>query len=231
MENPDLERLYLETNAKTLAMWETQDGIGSRRAPCYASGSFALATGFQPEIAESVDVLFRELESLTCQDPLADLQPRPGFHFTFVPLTLPLYEKNARLPVKTHQLLDAWSPFAGQVITIRALRLVALPGQLLLAGLPDSPAPAQRKAFCETLLTTHWQDELRLRHDKTPLPAPFWHTTLLRYQADYMPEPLRAFFRARQSLRFGDVCGSLDLRLVNYNWTYSTPVTPGMIAS
>lgn len=84
-------------------------------------------------------------------------------------------------------------PFAGLGITVRELRLVALPNQLLLAGIPDTLALRQRQAFCERLLTTDWQAALRLRHGNTPLPAPFWHTTLLRYQADCLPESLRRF--------------------------------------
>ncbi|CAH0143519.1 hypothetical protein ACLEXY_08360 [Enterobacter ludwigii] len=229
METSDLEKHYHDTNAKTLALWETRDGIGAVREPFYATQKLALATGFQPEMTASLDMLFRELRALTRHDSLVDLQPPSGFHFTFVPITLPLYDENAPLPAKTHQLIDAWTPFAGLGITVRELRLVALPNQLLLAGIPDTLALRQRQAFCERLLTTDWQAALRLRHGNTPLPAPFWHTTLLRYQADCLPESLRAFFRERRMQRYGEVCGELKLNVVNYNWTLCRAVTSSML--
>ena len=70
METSDLEKHYHDTNAKTLALWEKRDGIGAVREPFYATQKLALATGFQPEMAASVDMLFQELRALTRHDSL-----------------------------------------------------------------------------------------------------------------------------------------------------------------
>lgn len=225
MRTPELDNLYRSTNMKTRALWGENIDTGSPIQAYYAPQKFALATGFQPPMSRSIEALFSELHSLTRNDRLADLQPVSGFHFTFVPLTLPLYEENEQPPARIDQLVGAWSPFDGQHITIRDLRLVALPGQLLLAGIPEIPAAALRQTFCEQILNSSWKDELLLRHAKTPLPAPFWHTTLLRYGAERLPASLRAFFLERESQRYGEVAGKLKLVRINYNWTCCYPVT------
>jgi hypothetical protein len=225
MQMPELDNLYSATNLKTRAIWRESIDPGNPIQAYYAPQKFALATGFQPQMSGPIKALFSELHSLTRNDSLADLQPVSGFHFTFVPLTLPLYEENEQLPAKIDQLVGAWSPFEGQTITIRDLRLVALPGQLLLAGIPEIPATALRQTFCEQILNSPWKDELLLRHAKTPLPAPFWHTTLLRYGVERLPESLRSFFLERESQRYGEVAGKLKLVRINYNWTRCYPVT------
>ena len=151
-------------------------------------------------------------------DPLADCMPASGLHFTFLPVTLPLYEKGQR-PQELDALRALWQTWDGQTTRIRGLRLVALPGQLLLAGIPDEASQRARQTFCETLLSSPWRDSLLARHKTTPLPPPFWHTTLLRYRAQCLPVPLRRFFIQERNRRYGDVAGPLILGLVNYNWT------------
>jgi hypothetical protein len=100
---------------------------------------------------------------------------------------------------------------------------VALPSQLLLAGIPDEPAIAMRQSFCEKILASSWKNELLVRHANSPLPAPFWHSTLLRYNADFLPAEVRQFFLERQGIDFGDVAGELTLAKINYNWTKCYP--------
>jgi hypothetical protein len=58
-----------------------------------------------------------------------------------------------------------------------------------------------------------------VRHANSPLPAPFWHSTLLRYNADFLPAELRQFFLERQDIDFGEIAGELTLAKINYNWT------------
>lgn len=224
MQDAELDALYQATSAKTLALWREEEGTGRPVKGYYDTRKLALATGFQPPVSEAIAGLFSALQSLTAGDDRVDLQPLNGFHFTFVPLTLPMFGENQPLPAKTRQLIDAWSPFENQSVRIEGLRLVALAGQLLLAGIPSPPASVLRQAFCDAMLKTGWKDELLLRHANTPLPAPFWHTTLLRYQAERLPDYLRTYFLERQAQRYGEVSGTLKLVRINYNWTQCSPV-------
>lgn len=221
MSLPDV---YRATNANTLAMWEENAGIGDvRKENYYDPVKFALATGLQPPISAPVSRLLDELKKLTGDDPLADTLPAQGFHFTFLPLTQPLYKVDEPLPVKVEQLRTIWAEYQAKKNVIRKLRLVALPSQLLLAGIPDEPAIAMRQSFCEKILASSWKNELLVRHANSPLPAPFWHSTLLRYNAEFLPAEVRQFFIKRQNIDFGDVAGELTLAKINYNWTKCYP--------
>ncbi|MEH0885335.1 hypothetical protein [Enterobacter sp. UNJFSC 003] len=225
MKAVSLQNLYLSANANTLALWAKNAGIGKIRAENYYDPlKLALSAGIQPPAPVYVLRLIEELKRLTKEDPHADVLPAQGFHFTFLPLTLPLYEVNALLPAKVDQLTTLWAGFHGKKIVIRDLRLVALPSQLLLAGIPEPPAIDMRQSFCEKVLESDWKDELLMRHTGSPLPAPFWHSTLLRYSAAFLPGTVRQFFIERQTINFGDVAGELTLAKINYNWTTCYPV-------
>lgn len=225
MKSMNLHNIYRSANENTVAIWEENAGIGDiRQGNYYDPVKFALAAGIQPSVSSDVTRLLCELQQLTRDDPLADVLPADGFHFTFLPLTLPLYHENASLPEKVDQLTAIWTGLDAKKIVIRNLRLVALPGQLLLAGIPESPAVAMRQSFCEKVLDSDWKHELLMRHSGSPLPAPFWHSTLLRYNAAFLPVTLRRYFLERQTVDFGDVAGELTLAKINYNWTKCYPL-------
>ncbi|WP_105653948.1 hypothetical protein [Cronobacter malonaticus] len=225
MNPTSLQNKYRTANENTLAIWSKNAGIGEvRKENYYDPLKLALATGIQPTVPVKVSRLLCELQQLTQDDPLTDILPAHGFHFTFLPLTLPLYHVNEPLPAKVEQLTTIWTQFDAKKIIIRNLRLVALPGQLLLAGIPENPAIALRQSFCEKVLETDWKNELLLRHHGSALPAPFWHSTLLRYNAAFLPATLRQFFLKHQNMDFGDVTGELILAKVNYNWTQCYPL-------
>jgi len=220
-----LPNVYRSTNASTIAMWKENAGIGDvRKDNYYDPVKLAFATGIQPPITFLVSLLIDELKKLTRGDSLADTLPAHGLHFTFLPLTLPLYKVNEPLPAKVEQLRNIWTEYHAKKIVIRNLRLVALPSQLLLAGIPDKPAIAMRHSFCEKILASPWKNELLIRHASSPLPAPFWHSTILRYRAAFLPATVRQFFFERQDIDFGDVAGELTLARINYNWTKCYPV-------
>ncbi|EIV2968769.1 hypothetical protein L7Q82_000716 [Cronobacter sakazakii] len=225
MNTINLQEMYRTANENTLAIWSKHAGIGEiRKENYYDPLKLALATGIQPTVPVKVSRLLCELQQLTQDDPLADILPAHGLHFTFLPLTLPLYNINEPLPANVEQLTTLWTQFDAKKIIIRNLQLVALPGQLLLAGIPENPAIALRQSFCEKVLETDWKNELLRRHHGSALPAPFWHSTLLRYNAAFLPATLRQFFLKRQDMDFGDVTGELILARVNYNWTQCYPL-------
>ncbi|MGK9174541.1 hypothetical protein KXR87_15130 [Yokenella regensburgei] len=218
-----LSALYEATSEKTLAAWLTAPDCGApMHQPYYDPHKLALATGFQPAMPEGISALRHALASLTQGDERADVLPPDGFHFTFLPVTLPLYEQYGQ-PEDIAPLLTLWQTWRQQQVQIRDLRLVALPGQLLLAGIPDEESLRSRQAFCEALLASPWRDRLIARHAHTPLPPPFWHTTLLRYRAQFLPLPVRHFFMQHRHQRFGSVAGGVILAQVNYNWTQVYP--------
>lgn len=225
MKSVSLHNMYLSANDNTMAMWQKNAGIGKIREESYYDPlKLALATGIQPPVPVCVSRLIAEMKRVSRDDPHADILPTQGFHFTFLPLTLPLYQVDELLPAKVDELTAIWTGFHAKKIVIRDLRLVALPSQLLLAGIPESPAIGMRQSFCEKVLASHWKNELLRRHTGSPLPAPFWHSTLLRYGAAFLPATLRQFFIERQAIHFGDVAGELRLAKVNYNWTKCYPL-------
>ncbi len=220
-----LPDIYRSTNFNTIGMWEDNAGIGKiREENYYDPVKLALATGIKPRMPFSVSQLIDELNELMRDDPLADILPEYSFHFTFLPLTLPLYMANERLPSKVEQLENIWAGYHSKKIVIRNLRLIALPSQLLLAGIPDEPAIAMRQSFCEEILESNWKDELLMRHSNSPLPAPFWHSTILRYSAAFIPATVREFFLERQEIDYGDVVGELTLARISYNWVKFYPL-------
>lgn len=220
-----LPNIYRSTNVSTIAMWKDNAGIGEiREENYYDPVKLALATGIKPPISFLVSRLIDELKILTRDDRLADILPANGFHFTFLPLTLPLYKVNEPLPAKADQLRNIWTEYHAKKIVIRNLRLVALPSQLLLVGIPDEPAIAMRQSFCEKILGSSWKNELLIRHTSSPLPAPFWHSTILRYSAAFLPAVVRQFFFEHQDLDFGDVAGELTLARISYNWSKCYPL-------
>lgn len=143
-------------------------GIGQIRSEHYYDPvKLALATGIQSPIPFMISRLLDELKNVTDTDPLADIQPAHGFHFTF----LPRYKINEPLPENVEQQQKLWHEFHGRKIVIRRLRLVALPSQSLLAGFPGEPAMALCQSFCEKFLKTPRRQALLLRHNHRPLPA------------------------------------------------------------
>lgn len=218
-----LSRLYTATSEKTLAAWQAAPDCGEpMRQAYYDPHKLALASGIQPALSSAVSALLAELALLTDGDERADIMPPAGLHFTFLPFTLPLYDDEHQ-PDDLAPLRALWQKWHRQPLNIEALRLVALPSQLLLAGVADEKSIQARQALCEALLASPWRDKLMARHRNAPLPPLFWHTTLLRYRAQYLPLPIRHFFAQHQHQRYGAVEGTLTLAQVNYNWTRVLP--------
>lgn len=219
-----LSALYEATSERTLAAWKTTPDCGElMQQDYYDPHKLALASGIQPRLSTAIASLRHQLAVLSDGDTLADVMPADGLHFTFLPLTLPLYHDTEQ-PENMASLRALWQRWQQNRVQIRELRLVALPGQLLLAGIPDEKSQQARQQFCEALLASPWRNHLIDRHAHTPLPAPFWHTTLLRYRAQFLPLSLRRFFLANRQQRYGNVQGTLKLAQVNYNWTRVLPI-------
>lgn len=219
-----LSALYEATSERTLVAWQKAPDCGEvMQQAYYDPHKLALASGIQPVPSADIASLRHQLAELVRNDALADVMPADGLHFTFLPLTLPLYTATEQ-PENMASLLELWHRWRQSKVHIRELRLVALPSQLLLAGIPDEQSLRARQQFCDALLASPWRNHLIDRHAHTPLPAPFWHTTLLRYRAQYLPPSLRRFFLANRQQRYASVEGTLKLAQVNYNWTRVLPI-------
>jgi hypothetical protein len=220
LNSDELQQLYGRTSEKTLANWATHVGIGrTRKEAFYEPHKLAITSGIQPVLTDPLHELLQELHELVQNDPLVDVMPFNGLHFTFFAITMPLYQPHD-IASPDPFLLDAFAEHAKNLrVTIRNLRLVALPNQLLIAGIPDVKSQVAKEAFAQQLLDSPWHEKLRERHGDIPLPPPFWHSTLLRYQADFLPARFRDYFRTRQLRNYGDVSAQAQLAFTNYNWT------------
>lgn len=215
----DLDALYDRTSSRTLTTWALDAGTGEpRTAPRYAKDKFALATGITPALTPAISTLLQDLHALAAGDPLADVMPPASLHFTFLAITDAIY-----LAPDTAEdlsaLTDAFAAITPLTVSIHELRLVALADQLLLAGIPDAQSLQRREDFTAALQSGPWASALAQRYGNTPLPPPFWHSTLVRYEAARLPVRFRDYFLAHQQARFGEVSAPLKLAMVDYNWT------------
>lgn len=215
-----LEENYQAISDNTLRLWQANLGCGETRPERYDPLRLAIASGIRPVLTDQVQTLLAELHDLTARDPAADAMPADSFHLTFLPITMPIYEEDP----DTTDLEALWQPYKGTPLVVRELRLVALPSQLLLAGIVDDDTKVMRERFCADVLNSRWRELLIRRHANSPLPAPFWHSTLLRYQAERLPQQLRDFFARHRSSRFGSLEAELQLCLVNYNWSFQQEI-------
>lgn len=214
-----LEHLYQQATERTLTGWQQQPDIGNLLSvPRYAQDKFALTAGITPVINAEIQSLLATLHQLAAEDPLADVMPPGAVHFTFLAITPPHYD-TADAQDDFRQLTQAFQTITPLRVRLEKLRLVALPGQLLLAGIPDAYSLAMRAAFTQQLLASPWQNALHQRYPHTPLPPPFWHSTLLRYEAEQLPLHFRAFFMQHQHRFYGAVDAPLKLVMSNYNWS------------
>lgn len=216
----ELQQLYTRTSEKTLTKWAMHPSIGRvREAAFYEPHKLAITSGIQPALTPPLRQLLHELHELAHNDPLADVMPYSGLHFTFFAITMPLYQCRD-ISMLDQQLPAIFAEHAQNLVaTISNLRLVALPNQLLIAGTPDLDSQSAKAAFARQLLDSPWREKLRDRHGDIPLPPPFWHSTLLRYQAEFIPQHFRDYFLAQQSHHYGDVTAQVQLAFTNYNWT------------
>ncbi len=222
-----LNALYDSTSSRTLAAWSQDPGTGAARSkPHYAKDKFALATGITPPLSPAIATLLQELHTLAAGDPLADVMHARALHFTFLAVTDALYDR-PQPPQELASLKAAFKDIAPLTVTISDLRLVALPDQLLLAGTPDAVSLARRQHFADALLASPWKTALTQRYGNTPLPPPFWHSTLVRYEAARLPVRFRAYFEKERTSRFGAVNAPLMLALVNYNWSEKSILATG----
>lgn len=221
MFNPnELQMLYSMTSEKTLTKWAMHPGRGEiMQQAFYDQHKLAITSGIKPPLTAPLHDLLCEISELARGDPLADAMPLSGLHFTFFAITMPLYLRCDIAGIDPYLAAIFARQAKNLKVTISNLRLVALPNQLLIAGTPDVKSYEAKEGFARQLLDSPWRDKLRERHGDIPLPPPFWHSTLLRYQADFLPARFREYFMAHRTDNYGEVASAVRLAFTNYNWT------------
>lgn len=214
-----LHQAYVDVTQKTLKVWEKSAGQGVvRDEPFYPPTKLAISSGNRPPLSPELLSLLSEMKASTQGDSLADPNPAEGLHFSFFPVTNALYDSVEEAQDRDEVAAMFTRCCADHVMHISQLRLVALPNQILLAGLPDAQSLRVRKQFAEALLASTWAGKVRARYPDGDIPQPFWHSTLLRYNADVVSPELYALFLRFQNQNFGDVSVPVRLVMCNYNW-------------
>jgi len=211
-----LEQIYRQRSQETQHIWQ-ENPEQKTHSGFYPENLSAIATGIQPALNPQISELLAELGQLSQGDPLADVMHPDHFHLTFLAITPALYN-NHRQPEAVSGLRKIAEKYLHQTLRVRDLRLVALPNQLLIAGIPDAENSVQRTAFWRELQDSDWAGLLQQRYGGKEPPL-FWHSTILRYNATVLPDRLQRFFAQRSEQRYGEMTGKIVLRLVSYNWS------------
>lgn len=214
----DVDAAYDEACRNTAGRWAIFPGTGNRRESAFHPTRLSLTSGNFLVAPAAVSELLLRLRQLAGDDPLADVIDPSCLHCTFLALCQPRFASIAELPDLTELAAVFARHCQGKVMRLRNLRLVALPNALLLAGTPDDATDALRKAFAADLLGSGWAELLRGRYPDGVIPPVFWHSTLVRYQADFLPLPWREFFLAHRVSCFGKVILPIDLLATSYDW-------------
>ncbi|MEZ7211250.1 hypothetical protein [Pantoea ananatis] len=216
------DALYAQRNSDTLQSWQ-RETVGAQQQTekfFYPAGLKALTSGIQPVLNPQILSLLADLRGLTQGDPLADVMQPNHFHLTFLPVTPARYDSLQQLPalsLLTGAFRQSVTDFS---LRVEVLRLVALPDQLLLAGIPEGRAVEQRAACWNALMSLEaWRDLLLQRHGGKTTPPEYWHTTLLRYRSTSLPDMLKSYFIDNMHRKYGAISGDIRLVFAVYNWT------------
>ncbi|MCA9971830.1 MAG: hypothetical protein KC425_16510 [Anaerolineales bacterium] len=216
-----LETAYAQLTQKTLRQWQAQPAAGPPRGHAYPPDKLGLATGCLLPPGGALARLHAALAALAQADPLVDLVPADSLHVTFLALALDQFASVDDLPAELTAVYPLLARhLCGLDYRLCRLRLVPLPRALVLAGIPDAASDAARRALAADLLASAWRPFLAARYAGYAIPPLFWHTTLVRYRADYAPPALRALFHQFRAARFADLTlGQPQLVAASYDWS------------
>jgi hypothetical protein len=214
-----IHQAYEKVTKNSLELWEAKAGSGTPiETPFYHPTKLAVSSGNRPHLCDSLLELLMALNQVAQRDPLVDVNPPQGVHFSFFPITRDIYG-NPQDVEGIEQLQAIFTQHcANHVMHISQLRLVALPNQILLAGIPDEQSLRVRQRLADALLDSPWCEKVRARYPSGDIPQLFWHSTLMRYSADVVSPQIREVFKRFQQIDFGEVQLPVQLVLCSYNW-------------
>lgn len=212
---------YASMTQQTLQAWADHPGIGPLQPPYPNRQQLGVSSGRSFTASGALSALHADLLRLAEADPLYDVVPAHGLHFTFLALAWDHFASLEELPPEIHELVPLFkTTVAGLNFTVTDLRLVPLKGALLLAGLPDPQSYAVRQQLATRVLQSTWRPYLEARYTGFPIPPRIWHITLVRYGAEYAPQSLRDLYQRYRTTAFADLqFGQPQIGIINYNWT------------
>ena len=220
MQSKDaIHQAYEKVTKNSLELWENPAGRGtSIKTPFYHPTRLAVSSGNRPHLSDPLLSLLMALNQVAQSDQLVDVNPPQGVHFSFFPITRDIYDH----PQDVENIEQLQAIFtqccADHVMHISQLRLVALPNQILLAGIPDERSLQVRQRLAEALLASSWAEKVRARYPSGDIPQLFWHSTLMRYSAEVVSPEVREAFKRFRHVDFGEVTLPVRLVLCSYNW-------------
>ena len=214
-----LDAEYTDMTARGLAAWASAPSAGERIPADPLRKRLGVTSGrlFAPSGA-LVD-LHAALVSLATEDADVDVVPANSLHFTFLALAWDHYASAAEVP-NTSQLRPLFAARTRDVpFRLEQLRLVAIPGALLLAGIPDHASATARAGLAADLMAADWAPHIAERYRGYPFPPRIWHTTLARSRRQFATPGMRALFAEYRDSAFDDLAlGPPWLVAANYNW-------------
>lgn len=217
---PNLEAEYAAMTARALDDWAREPNAGDRIPADPLRKRLGVSSGRTFLPTNGLASLHTALSALAADDDDADVVPASSLHFTFLALAWDHYARAQDVP-NTSQLRSLFAARTrGIPFILRRLRLVAMPGALLLAGISDPASAAAREGLAADLMAADWSPHIAERYRGYPFPPRIWHTTLARSRRQLATPGMRALFAEYRDSAFDDLTlGPPWLVAANYNWT------------
>lgn len=205
--------------SQTLKVWGANAGTGAEMGNFYHPTSLALSVGCHFSMPPDIEQLHNEIAAL--DDAAVQLVAKEHSHFTFLACTTHMSETIGDLPEETAALISIFKRYAPAIdFKLRSLRLVPLPNALLLAGIPDQKTHKLRQEFAAEVLQSPFGHLIKARYQGYPIPPLVWHTTLMRYKRQYLPERMRRLYRDWSEHDFGSMhLGTVGLYAITFDWS------------
>ncbi|HQX09995.1 MAG TPA: hypothetical protein PLG23_03980 [Thermoflexales bacterium] len=221
----DLDAEYAGMTARGLDAWARAPGAGERNPPDPLRRRLGVTSGRLFTPTGALVQLGAALSALAAADDDVDVVPTSGLHFTFLALAWDHYASAADVP-NTSQLRTLFAARTQELpFSLGHMRLVAISGALLLAGIPDPASATARADLAADLMAADWAPHIAERYRGYPFPPKIWHTTLARSRRQFATPGMRALFAEYRDRTFDDLAlGPPWLVAANYNWTMLEPL-------
>jgi len=221
MTNRDpIETVYVRTSEATLATWSNNQGPGRAKTPSYHRRHLGVTTGERFTPCDWIEQCHHEALKCAEDDARIDVLPRECLHFTFLALANHDFPMLSDLPAELDVLRSSYHRLVrGVQFSVHDVRLLPLRNALVLAGIPNDESFRARADFASELLAGPWSPLLRKRYAGLEIPPLFWHTTLLRYDTEYMPMCCREIYNRYADRTMAVIgLGVPKLLATSYNW-------------
>ncbi len=219
---------YTDTTQCTLQCWRENPTAGRALPIPYHQSRLGISTGNVFHITGWLAEFYTALAAYAREDPRLDLVPQDSLHFTFLALATSLFDETSDIPQEINSLFPLYDTYVHPVtFCIRHVRLLPLHGALLLAGIPNIQSFKARRQFAEAVLNSAWSPWLNDRYKHHEIPPVFWHTTIARYEAEFLPERVRAVYHRFAAEFIPEINMGRPLFVAStYNWSHIQELSP-----